>query len=599
VFVLLLLLLLLADGLYVVVQSSDDLQIAADALQNGTEALKEGDLERADDEFSTANERANGAVSLMNHPSAVIASYIPFLSDDAGAARALPRVAELTSEAGLTAVDAGSQLGGTSSKALARAFYRDGRIQLETLEQAEPFVTQANGLIEEALDELQGAPTPSLGLLLQAYSDTTVRLNEAAQLSRTGSVLLRTVPPLLGSGGAKRYLLVFESPSEARATGGLIGLYGLLEADDGVVNLTHVGPFSQLTDTLEDQDRSILDPNRRPEFPTVARRLLTLYEEAADIQIDGVLATDPVALQQLTKATGPLEVQGSPPLGPDNTAETLLHDSYIEFERDPARQTRLLAQVVLQFYRAIGSGDVDGATLIQEFAGATDGRHVKVFANDEGLQASLTELGAAGSLTGYGPNVQLVFQNNLAKNKVDYFLRRSIDTVVEFDENGNAQVETTITLNNNAPAEASAVTRSFSRVVPPGVNRMELGVVAPRGALLENWTVEGTEEDVTVDEEVAFPFTVRRVTIPPGERTEISVSYRLRSATDLLTGGDFEFTLLPHPTVTPDRYSLTFEPPPGFIVSSERQGGRVGSGSLRFRGELGDVQRFRIGIEAL
>lgn len=599
---LLLILLLAADGLYVVVRMGDELRGAGQHLERGQEGLTDGDLLLSEKEFTLARRAARSARGLTGHPALVLATLFPYVQEDARTLRALPEVVELTSEAGLTTVRAGKRLGGTTGKELARAFYQNGRVRLETIEAAEPFVTEANRLLERAL-KLLSPLDPRLDALAAGVDDSRNRLSAAADLTETGSALLQTLPPLLGSERPARYLLVFQSNSEARGTGGLIALYGILEAINGRVNLTHVGPFEELTDALSPAEiqelraspalerfdatlNNRLEANLSAEFPLVAPALLDIYEGATGRRLDGVLATDPPALQDLTNATGRLNAPGIPRgLGPDNTSSELLHDSYLRYARDPTGQNALLIGVIRDLYEALGS-DLDGPTLVKSFTKAVASQHLKLYSVSHRLQGGLKELGAAGSAGRLGENVQLVYHNNLATNKVDYFLRRTLTTKLTLDEDGNVFVRTSVSLHNDAPSVRNAMTLSYAQNAAPGLNRMQLNMVMPQNADPGRWSINGEGISPELAREGGFPVAFTELEIAAGDTARVTMNYELPAATDLFTGGDFTFVLLPQATATPDRFELIFRPPPGFAVTSTGGGKRVGSGSLSDSGML-------------
>ncbi|MGH2808083.1 MAG: DUF4012 domain-containing protein, partial [Actinomycetota bacterium] len=570
--ILVLAVLLVADAVYVTGRLRTDLENGATEIEAGIESLEAGAFESARDSFMSARSSAEAARGTAAHPSLILASFFPVLADDADVARALPEILTLTSEAGLTAVQAGTELGGATGEDLARAIYRDGRVQLETIQRAEPYVTNVHLLLQRALETATDAPVPSLLPLKDALVDVTTRLTEVTDVAARGSVLLKTLPPLLGADERKRYLLLFQSPSEARGTGGLIGLYGILEFDDGAVSLTHVAPFAELftrfsaTDARRlDVDPNFLeryaetltssgDANRSPDFEAVAGALLQIYRQENDDRLDGVFATDPVALQELTRATGPLPAdQLGTELGPHNTADVLLHDSYIAFAGRPKQHNFFLARIIREYYAALGGGGVNGPQLVQSFAAAASSQHIKIYSRLPQLQRGLAQLGAAGVFD--APNAQMIFHNNLAFNKIDYFLERDLDITLEFDADGTAHVTTRIDITNEAPEAPNALTLSYAEDIPPGLNWMELSALLPGGAHEVTLRMSDDDADVERWQETGLPTVGTDVRLRPGESAEGVVTYEIPNATDVLTGGYFAITLYPHATVRPDDYT--------------------------------------------
>src|SRR5690606_4026466 len=70
------------------------------------------------------------------------------------------------------------------------------------------------------------------------------------------------------------------------------------------------------------------DVNFSPDFPTAARLYREMYAQKFGVQVDGVIATDPVALARLLRGTGPVTLTDGQQLTADNAVSLLLSDAY-------------------------------------------------------------------------------------------------------------------------------------------------------------------------------------------------------------------------------------------------------------------------------
>jgi len=599
--------LLVADALFVVSSLRDGFETLGSQIRNGRTAVQRGDLATARSSFETARRTNRELDALMAHPSYVFARLIPFVALDVHALSRLNDAARSISRAGLIGVEAGRALGGTTSAELAEAFYSDGRVQLETIAAANDYLRRARKELLAAQGSLEDAGDPVLDAVQSPLDEAREELAEAVEVTERGETLLSALPALFGSEGPRRYLLAFQSPSQARGTGGVIGLYGVLEAERGTVSLTHVGPFVELLTNLDtsritsleqaaafrrDYERAVRvadDINRSPDFPQVARRLLGIYRRSTGRSLHGVLATDPVALAGLLSATGPIRGAGVEiRLSSDNAAEVLLHDTYIRFSDDPEAQSRFLTSLIRNFYGAFDSASVDGAALASALGAGSSSRHLMMYSRLEDEQAGLRRLGATGEVTSDGTDVQHVFHNNLGDNKVDFYLDRSISTRVTITRGGDALVRTEITVRNDAPRSGErAMTTSYTGNAPAGNNVMDLRVLMPAGAANERW-VDSTGRRLRAfgGREAGLPSTWVAVTVPPQATRTVAVAYEIPGATQLLRGGRFSLTLVPQPTVDPDRYSVEVVPPAGFEVRTDRDEALAPRHSAVFRGVL-------------
>lgn len=606
--------LLVADGLYAVNELRRSTRQSTEAFEAALDAFESGRLQRAHDLFVVAGREARTSEGVLAHPSVAIAGWLPWLDRDVEAARQLTRAAVLGSNAGTTAVRAAIRLGGTNAADLSQSFLVNGRVQLNTIANGASYLQDIHDIFLRADDALTHSPEPTIPVLQRTLDSARAQVGNALGITERAQALVGALPELLGGNGPRRYFLAFQSPSEARATGGIIGLYGVLEARNGRVVLTHVGPTAELFTSLDRSSISTIEEgedllrryedalersasiNLSPDFEAVSRALLRIYQAASGERLDGVLATDPITLQLLTRATGPLEVTEPPPIGPDNAVEVLLHDTYVEFADRPEEQNRFLNSVITEFYEALGGRSIDGPTLIESFGAAANSMHLRIYSADPELQAQLVELGLAGALPEPSP-MQAVFHNNLGGNKIDYYLDREIDTSVRFRGDGSAEVTTRILLDNHVPDDApAAMIRPNDPSLRPGDNAMELTLLMPPGSEVGQWRFENRPIPRTIGEQNGFVSASARVVVPRGTVQEVKVVYQVPGMTDPLTGGAAEFTLYPQPTIRPDAYRLTFVPPAGFQVTSSSGGRSLDHGALAFAGTLYQIRTFDVEI---
>jgi hypothetical protein len=567
------------DLAYALIGIRNSLQSARSDLERAESAFSDGDLPAARRFFEQAEESSKSAAGYAKQPAlALTANFSPF-EPDTRVIRTLPDAARLSAKAGLEAVKGGAALGIEDTDGIAASLYSGGQIRLDALAKARPFVERATAYLDDADLMLASAPVASVSYLQDALDEASNRIGQALTTASKGNALLTSLPSLLGEDAPRRYLLAFQALGEARATGGLIGLYGVLSADNGKLSLGHIGPITEVfpgkIDAVEAPAwfenaygpqtalRQVQQVNVSPNFPVVSEVLLRMFEQETGKNLDGVLSMDPVALGYLLEGTGPIEVPGSPPVTADNAAESVLHDSYVRFDR--ARdQNEYLGQLVSGFWKAVKAGEVNGPALAQGLAKAVSTQHVKVYSSSDDDQRSLGELGADGNYEAAGENVQMVFHNNYGLNKIDYYLRRTIDTTVAIDAGGNAHVTTNATLVNTAPSgPPSLLIGKAGEAFNPGTNRMFLNFLLPEGADVQSLDVNGetSEPPVYRDDGNTVPWGI--LNIDAGETVETSVSYVLPG---VARAGRFEMTLFPQAAAHPDEYNLIVTAPDGFAL---------------------------------
>lgn len=606
-------LLIVLDAAYVVYRLNTSLPSAAEDLRGAALALGESDFTRADAALSSALIAASRADAATNHPAFLIASKLPLLDDDAQAIGALADAAELSVRAGVAAVR-GARDAGAADQGFS-AFYSNGRVRFDAIDRSTGAIAESAGLLAQAEALVRRPITPTLSSVHAGLELARLEIRNAHETAAKAATLLEILPDFLGRNGRRQYLLAFQTPSEARGGGGLMGLFGILKARDGRITLTNVSSVGELirqgsarASDVPSWYRDFYGPlaatrqwqqaNLSPNFPVTADVWLQMYENLTGQRLDGVVAMDPIALAELTRATGPIKARGlDVEVGPDNAVSVLLYDSYTQFVT-AEQQTAYLERLVAAFWDSLGRGEVDTTAFISGLGTAVRGQHFKVYASAGREQKALQRLDAAGDYQDFDPNVQLVYNNNVAASKIDFFLKRRVETSIELNDKGGANVTTTAILTNDSPPKPppllSPSIKDFSQ---PGLNAMYLHFMLPQGATATafrvKFEIDGRRRQPLTGHDDGHPVVWDFVPIPPGDSKKVSVSYRLPATpvTDV-----FAFTLFPQATVNADEYSVEVSAPSGGTVTDLLIPGSVAERGLNFSGVLTEPKEIRVSV---
>ena len=574
-----------ADAIFVAAGLSSTLLDSRARAEEAISELRDGDPAAAGKTFGGIANDAENAEDYTLHPAFRLARVIPGVSDEVIAVEKLSKAVVLGGQAGVGVSGVAEELG-VDENGFAASLYSEGVVDLDRLRSVQPRLAEASGLLGQATEELQSTQSPSYSVVRDAFDTASDRINEAYVSSRTGTAAFSLLPGLLGGDEPRRYLLIFQALGEARGTGGLAGLYGVLAVDNGALRLEHVGPYSDLgPDPIGTADapkwfernygpQSALkqwqQANLSPNFPVSAGVFLQMYENATGEVLDGVFGMDPVTLESMLGSES-LTVGSQVVPGPD-VAEFLLADSY-EVASTRSAHDRLLEGVVSDFWEKVSSGDLDSIGFVEGIGGSVSDGHLKVMSNDGEEQALLAELGVAGDPAATSTTSQLIFNNNYSINKVDYFLQRSTRTRVNLNVFGEAQVKTRVTLNNRAPAGPPSLLLGPGRAEdPPGFNRMILGFLLPKSAEVHAFKVSRQPDP-------AFPFLYRDsgrpvtwdlIEIPAGGSRQVDVEYFFGAEERFNeSGGTFSMTLQPQTAVNPEEFELVLSPPQGYVLEDE------------------------------
>ena len=613
VVVVLALIVLLADAAYAFLRSGALLSSARDSFELAATALADSDLELARTNLERGLQSAEGAVDLTSHPGFVLLETSPF-GDDARALDAITEAVRLSVRAGLIAIEGGEVMG-AQNDGIAASILRSGQVQFDLLEQGLPYLERSARLLAQAQSQFDVELHPRLDAINRAWTSVDLRIMGAGESVDRLVSLFESLPSLLGEGDSRRYLLAFQAPGEARGTGGVIGLLGVLTANNGRLRLGDIRPYSRL------QPRPIApvaapgwfqkryapffglrqwpQVNLSPHFPTVSKVLLRMYREATGRSLDGMIAMDPLAMESLLPAVGPIHQPGiRTRLSEDNVGKVLMRRTYTAFS-SPEEQNAYLRGVVETFWSEVTAGDFDSLAMVSGLGRAVATQHLKMYARDKEDFRSLSLLRAAGDFRYAGPNLQMVWNNNVAVNKVDYFLEREIATSIALDESGAAEVITEIRIENHSPAgPPSPLLGPGIKGDPPGLNRMYLNVLLPEGSRLRRFAVEGARRTPFQADEAGFPVVWDILEVPAGEQVVVDVVYSIPDMIASAPGRkSVEFTMIPQASASNDKYSVRVRLPDVIDELVAEEGVRDGVRTVRSGGTLDSARSIRISYE--
>lgn len=580
----LLLVLFVADLVYVGVGVRLRLTAAAEHLDHMRNSLEAGLLPSAEADLRAADHETSDAMALLGQPAFRILESIPVIREDAGSIRGVALAASHVIDAGEPGLQAASLLdyrGGT----IGRNLYDDGRINLELLAQAEPLLVR----VEDALDAAEGElASPETGLLppvRSAVEEARTSVSDARSVASGAVSLLRVLPPLTGAEEPRRYLLAFQALGEARATGGIVGLFGELHAEAGELRLDKVASYSEISFPelpgstvpawyrknygVQGALRQWPQANLSPNFAIDSQVMLEMYRSSSGRQLDGVIGVDAVALADMMQGTGSFTVPGfDEEITPENIVRILGEDAYTDFTTKET-QNAFFARLVQAFWSRIESGSIDAEALARGVGDAVGSQHLKLFVDDGDDQSVLEGLGATGTVARYGPNLQAVFHNNYGINKVDYYLHRSIDTEIEIGAGGDLRVTTRVLLRNDAPTgPPSNLLGGVENDLVPGTNRMILNFMVPTGSKLGRLKVDGESAGSINYSDSGHPAIWDVVTIPPGEESIAELVYVVPGGASIdADGGRLSFSFLPQPAFNVVDLTMTLEVPSGYSVT--------------------------------
>jgi hypothetical protein len=458
--------------------------------------------------------------------------------------------------------------------------------------------------LELGLERVRATRPLLAGDARDRYLETATEASASAE--RAGQAL-GLAAGLYGPPGTARWFLAFQNPAELRGTGGLIGEYGILESSRSGPRLVKVAPYQELdaiTRTgvaLPRQlagryerfavDRAWSAVNIPPDMPTVGRIATGLYKEATGDRIDGVIAADPLAVARVLEAGGPIRSDGVR-LTAGNVAQETLVQAYVRYQDDNGARKRFLRRAAGgafdAFRRALAERPVQ---LMQGLAAAARGRHVQVYASDPAAQRALAGLGIAGSAAApRGGDYLMAVGVNAGGNKLDAFLRRTLDWRVELAADGSASASASLSLHNGVPRSGMPryIVGPYDRRFRAGVNEQIQTLYVAGGYGFTRATLDGRRVGAEAQAELGGLALTQAVGVPAGKVARLRYRLVRRDAAERLGGDRLRYRVLlrPQATVVPDSATVTVGAPAGWSFTSLPAGAEGGGGTATWSGAV-------------
>lgn len=420
-----------------------------------------------------------------------------------------------------------------------------GGIDLEPLAAAEPSLSAASEALAGVATSMNaidpdGLVSPVAGPVqeIQEYVDTL------GSLVHAGAKATDLLPPMLGADGPRTYLVMFQNTAEMRATGGVASAFAIIEADDGALSIVHQGTAGDLGLHYEEPVLS-LDPgkeaiyterigrffsgvNLSPDFPTAAQ-LAAEMARLSGFDVDGVVATDTVALSHMLGATGPLPVAGGMELTEDNAVSLLLSDVYWEID-DQGLQDEFFALAAAEAFAALTGGASEPVELVYALTDAASERRLLVWSAHDEEQQELADTVLSGAFDDSSPSASAlgVFLNDGTSAKLQYYLETSIEHTETVCAADTRYDTLSVQLNYTAPPEASTdfprdVTGVGNTGVPTGSVRTNVYFYGAADGEIREVRRDGVPVDSEAHSDGARPVRVFTTELEPGGSVNFEV----------------------------------------------------------------------------
>jgi hypothetical protein len=268
-----------------------------------------------------------------------------------------------------------------------------------------------------------------------------------------GMTLLDSLPDLMGVDASRTYLVLALNEDELRPGGGFITGVGELQLDNGRIakmdfqDAYAVDDFSEpYPDPPEPMRRFLAvdlwvfrDSNWSPDFPTAAQQAIALYRPGYEVEVDGVVAVDQYAVQQLLSALGPLTVPGAEAPITGASLFDYIHQAWApedgEIDGEWWRQRKDFMGTLTQAALArLQRGQVDVLSMADVTLQMLEEKHLQIYVEDAAVASMLAEQGWAGSVQVPQGDYLMLSEANLGYNKASAKVQRALHYRVDLTQ---------------------------------------------------------------------------------------------------------------------------------------------------------------------
>ena len=288
--------------------------------------------------------------------------------------------------------------------------------------------------------------------------------------------------------GPSTYVVLAANNAEMRS-GGMVLQVGVLKASGGRVQaggfrstgevvLPDPVPLPPELESLYgwlDPDTEWRNLGTSPNFPAIGPVYASMAQKSGLSRVDGVLQIDVLGVRALLEVIGPIEVDGRR-YDPSNVEKLMMHDLYVVYGDEQFERRHEFSRLAAEAFRVLTERSSDLGKLAKAVSRAAAGRHLLAWSARPDEQRAWERLGMDGRLErdGFMATVQ-----NHGGNKLDWFVRSSVELAVEHPEGRFRRVRAKIRIENLTPPGEPPYVAGNGLIVPKNVYQAFVAVYLP------------------------------------------------------------------------------------------------------------------------
>lgn len=510
------------------------LEAARSDAQQAREALSKGNVDDATKSVDAARSDAQQAQGATHSLPWNIAAAVPWLGSPFKTGQQISDVvAGLVSDVLQPSVHVGEAL------APDHLLAGDGRVDVQLLRDNAPKLDEISTAATKLEAQANAISDPAyLSAIRDARSALQTQTSDLAGLLENTALAGRLGPSLMGADGPRSYFMGFQTNAEARGTGGLLGGFGILRFDNGTATVETLGRNSELNKQFTPIDlgaefnaqygfnnpsTDFRNSNWSTHFPYAAQIWKSMWQQQSGQTVDGAISIDPVALSYILAAVGPVTVPDGEMITKDNVVELTESTAYIRFPTDQDARKAYLQDVASAVVRKM-TGHIESPRQLLDALGKAVGEgRIAVWSASPAEQKLLEETPLAHIIPDDSAPYAAVVINNIAGNKLDYYLTRQIEYIAGACDAETRKSVVTVRLVNNVPDQplpdyvaGTSGLGGFQVDVPKNSNITSVTLLATKGSMLSGVFVNGAKTRAFGGSDRGHPIYQVQLALLPG-----------------------------------------------------------------------------------
>ncbi|MBT4849820.1 DUF4012 domain-containing protein [Candidatus Parcubacteria bacterium] len=451
------LILLPIRGLVFFGKIQDHKNLAIQYGQQGLLSLQAGVLSASENSYDDAQGEFDKALTNFNDAQGVLDEYEQWILDTAEVMPMVGKPISLSRNmlAVATNISEAASILNESLKSDARLTEHIDFLHIQ-INKTIPYLDQANA-------DIQKISTNALPDEFRIYFDNLkASLPELTQNLHSVNDMFEVLLQMLGNDAERRYLVLFQNNNELRATGGFIGSFSLIDIYKGEIldiETLKGGLYDleagQKYKTIGPKPLSLINPhfniwdaNWWADYPTSAKKIETLYEQAGGSSVNGVISINAEVLKNLLETLGPVSM---PEYGITITSLNLFDvlQEEVEFNyKNEDEPKAIIADLVPVVLDKLFNSKEKQKDILAVFISSLMDKDIQIYSNDVDMEKKIDSFGWSGRMVANDRDYLSVINTNIAGGKTDLDVFQTIDHQANIQENGEVINTVRITRTN-------------------------------------------------------------------------------------------------------------------------------------------------------